>query len=134
MKTSLAKYKGGLRTEITHIKSNTNYLTDAPTDNNGLGSTFSPTDLVATSLASCMLTMIGIYCSKNNLKFENGEASIVKTMASEPRRIAKIEIELDLSGNGFSDKDQIKLTGIAKNCPVAKSLSSEIIQDLKVVF
>jgi uncharacterized OsmC-like protein len=134
MKTSLVKYKGELQTEITHIKSASSSLTDAPVDNNGKGSNFSPTDLVATSLASCMITVIGIHCNKNGLHFNQAEAYVTKRMTDNPRRISEIEVDLDLSGNDFTVDLQDRITRIAKNCPVAKSLNSEIIQNLKINF
>jgi putative redox protein len=73
MLTSTVKYLGDLRTECTHLKSNTIIVTDAPVDNKGKGSTFSPTDLVATAYASCMLTIMGIYCNEHQLEFKHAE-------------------------------------------------------------
>lgn len=134
MKTALVKYVGNLQTKITHIKSSSTYTTDAPTDNNGKGSDFSPTDLAATALASCMLTIIGIYCEQNKIKFDFAEAEVIKKMGDNPRRIIEIEIEMDLSKNKFTKKESTKIERVAKNCPVAKSLNPEIIQSLKIKF
>lgn len=134
MKTSSIKYLGNLKTEITHLKSGNSGITDAPTDNNGKGSNFSPTDLVATSLASCMITMIGIYCDQNSFEFHQAEAAVTKKMASNPRRIIEIEIELDLSENQFPREIQDRIIRVAKTCPVANSLHPEINQKLDIKF
>ena len=101
MATSTVKYLGGLRTECTHLQSGTVIHTDAPTDNHGKGEKFSPTDLVATAYASCMLTIIGIYCNEHGYSFENGSATVTKIMTPPPRRIGKLVIDMDLSGNGW---------------------------------
>lgn len=134
MKTSSISYKGSLQTKITHIKSGSSYLTDAPTDNNGKGSNFSPTDLVATALASCMITVIGIYCEQHEITFQQAEATVQKTMGDNPRRISEIEIDLDLSMNSFTEKEKVKIKRVAENCPVAKSLAPEIIQKLNIIY
>jgi uncharacterized OsmC-like protein len=126
MATSHVKYLGELRTECTHLQSGTVILTDAPTDNKGKGEKFSPTDLVATAYASCMLSIIGIHCNENNIPFNHGQASVTKIMASGPRRISKIIIDMDLKGNGWDEETADRLIRVAKACPVAKSVSEEI--------
>ena len=103
MPTSTVKYLGGLRTECTHLQSGTVIHTDAPTDNHGKGEKFSPTDLVATAYASCMVSLIGIYCNEHGLSYENGSATVTKIMAANPRRIGKLVIEMDLSNNGWDE-------------------------------
>ena len=90
-------YITNLRTECQHLKSSNTFITDAPTDNNGKGEAFSPTDTVATALASCMLTIIGIKAENSDFSIENTVAEVTKTMASEPRRISKIEINFHLN-------------------------------------
>ena len=132
MLTSKVKYIGDLRTECTHLSSGVAIVTDAPVDNKGKGSSFSPTDLLATSFASCMLTIIGIHCEVQNLNFEKGEASIKKIMASNPRRIGCLEIELNLSGNNWDEKTAQKIIQIGKACPVAKTLGENI--EIKYTF
>ena len=87
MATSKIEYLGDLRTKSIHLASGKEIITDAPLDNNGKGEFFSPTDLVAVSYVSCMLTIIGIYCNNNNIDFTFGHASINKVMSSNPRRI-----------------------------------------------
>ena len=96
------KYEGELRCSAVHLKSGNSIISDAPIDNHGKGESFSPTDLVATAYASCMLSIIGIHCNENNLAFTHGKASVLKIMESAPRRISRIEIAMDFSGNGWS--------------------------------
>ena len=88
--TSKVIYKGALRTEATHIRSGNTIITDAPTDNKGKGEAFSPTDLVATALASCMLTIMGIKANESNINIEGASAEVKKIMATGPRRIAQV--------------------------------------------
>jgi putative redox protein len=126
MPTIAISYKGGLRTELTHMQSGTRLITDAPVDNNGKGESFSPTDLVAGAYVSCMLTIIGIYCEQNGLKFEHGEGSVEKIMQSGPRKIGELLINLDLSENGWEMKDCLKIERAARTCPVALSVDPNI--------
>lgn len=126
MLTSTVKYLGDLRTECTHVNSNTTIVTDAPVDNNGKGSAFSPTDLVATAYASCMLTIMGIYCNEHQVEFKHAEAKVTKIMASDPRRIGAIEIEIDLRGNDWDDKTAQKVINAGKACPVARTLENNV--------
>lgn len=132
MATATVKYLGGLRTECTHLQSGTVIYTDAPTDNHGKGEKFSPTDLVATAYASCMMSIIGIYCNEHGHTYEHGSATVTKVMASSPRRIGKIVIDIDISGNGWDEvtKEKVKRTALA--CPVAKSVSEDI--ELEITF
>jgi len=123
--TSQVIYNGGLRTECTHVKSGDSFVTDAPTDNNGLGQAFSPTDTIATGLASCMLTMMGIKASGMELDLEGSKAEVTKHMAANPRRISKIEVTLSLPSN-VSDKERKILTHTANTCPVLYSLHPDI--------
>ena len=134
MATLRIEYLGGLRTQATHLKSGNTIVTDAPIDNNGLGEAFSPTDLVATAYISCMLTIIGIYCDKNGLEFKKGNGSVDKIMGSGPRRVSRLEIELDLTGNGWSEEEQKAVISAAEACPVAKSVHEEIELEFKYSF
>ena len=95
MKTASVRYLGELRTECTHLSSGTKIITDAPLDNHGKAEAFSPTDLVATSLASCVMTIMGIYCQSHQIPFVSAEATIEKQMASDPRRISKIVLQVN---------------------------------------
>lgn len=126
MITSEVKYLGGLRTECRHLKSGEIVYTDAPVDNKGKGEKFSPTDLVATAYASCMLTIMGIFCQEHGLNFVNGSAKIIKHMYSDPRRIGKLSIEMDLRGNGWNSKDTDKVIRAGKTCPVAMTVDRDV--------
>ena len=128
------KYVGELRTESTHLKSSNVIITDAPTDNNGKGNAFSPTDLVASALCSCMTTVMGICANKNQFDLPNSTAHVTKVMCSHPRRISKIIIEINFEKNNLSEQNVEKLIAVAKGCPVAQSLSSDLIQEVKFNF
>jgi len=124
------KYIGELRTQSTHLKSSDVILTDAPVDNNGKGDAFSPTDLVASALCSCMTTVMGICAEKNNFELPKSTALVTKDMESHPRRISKIIIEINFDKNNLSDQQIEKLIAVAKGCPVAQSLNSDLIQEV----
>lgn len=126
MHTSTVKYLGDLTTECTHLKSGTKIVTDAPVDNNGKGSAFSPTDLVATAYASCMFTIMGIYCQNHGVTFKQGEAWITKVMSAAPRRIEKIVIEMNLQSNNWNDATAQKIIAAGKACPVARTLGDNV--------
>ena len=128
------KYIGELRTESTHLKSSNVIITDAPTDNNGKGNAFSPTDLVASALCSCMTTVMGICANKNQFDLPNSTAHVTKVMSSHPRRISKIIIEINFEKNNLSEKNVEKLIAVAKGCPVAQSLSADLIQEVRFNF
>ncbi|MFS4415146.1 OsmC family protein [Maribacter sp. 2307ULW6-5] len=123
--TAKVTYTGNLRTQCVHLKSGDSFVTDAPTDNNGLGEAFSPTDTVATGLASCMLTMMGIKARDLGVDLEGATAEVTKHMASNPRRISKIEVALQLPA-GVSEKHRKMLVHTADTCPVHYSLHPEI--------
>ena len=128
------KYVGELRTESTHLKSSNVIITDAPTDNNGKGNAFSPTDLVASALCSCMTTVMGICANKNQFDLPNSTAHITKVMSSHPRRISKIILEINFDNNNLSEQNIEKLKAVAKGCPVAQSLSSDLVQEVRFNF
>ena len=129
MPTSTVKYIGELRTEATHIQSNTTIYTDAPKDNHGKGEMFSPTDLTATSLASCMISIMGIVSMKEGITPTDGTiAEVTKVMYADPRRIGEIHIKLNFPKNNFSDKEKKIYENAALTCPVAKSLHPDIKQ------
>ena len=125
MSTSKVTYLGNLRTENEHLKSGGKYFTDAPTDNNGKGEAFSPTDTVATGLANCMLTVMGIKARNMEVILDGSTATVTKTMASNPRRISKIEVILNLPSN-ISEKSKKILENTANTCPVHQSLNPDI--------
>ena len=128
------KYVGELRTESTHLKSSNVIITDAPTDNNGKGNAFSPTDLIASALCSCMTTVMGICANKNQFDLPNSTAHITKVMSSHPRRISKIIVEINFDKNNLSEQNIEKLIAVAEGCPVAQSLSSDLIQEVRFNF
>ncbi|MFN6038106.1 MAG: OsmC family protein [Bacteroidota bacterium] len=131
--TSSIIYEGDLRTTCTHLKSGQSIITDAPTDNHGKGEAFSPTDLLATSLGSCMLTVMGIVADRNDININGTKANITKAMTENPRRVAEIVVEIIFpNGKTYSDKEKALLENAAKSCPVAKSLHTDI--DQKISF
>ncbi len=133
MLISEVHYSGQLRTSCKHLKSGTEIITDAPIDNNGKGEAFSPTDLVATALVSCMMTIIGIKTKEMNLGLKM-KASIEKIMGKSPRKIDKINIAMTISGQSISDEQKELIKDAALNCPVAKSLNTDIIQNVFFEF
>ena len=126
MITSKIEYLGGLRTKCTHLQSGKEILTDAPIDNNGKGEAFSPTDLVATAYVSCVMTIMGIHCDQNDIPFTSAIATVEKIMASGPRRISQLNIQMDLSGNNWNKEIAERVIRIGKACPVANSVSNDI--------
>lgn len=134
MLISRVTYTKNLRCESLHLKSGSKILTDAPTDNKGKGEAFSPTDLAATSLANCMITIMGILIQEKDLAVSEIKADVHKHMAAEPRRISKIEVFLNIKGENLSEKDKKMLENAAKNCPVALSLHPEVIQAVNFSF
>lgn len=125
--TSKVKYVGGLRSEALHVQSNTSIITDAPTDNHGKGEAFSPTDLVATALASCIVTTIGIVAMREGMTPIDGTtAEVTKVMYTEPRRIGEIIIRLTFPKNNYSDKERKMYENAANTCPVHKSLHPDL--------
>ena len=131
--TSVVSYLGNLRTESVHISSNEKIVTDAPTDNNGKGEAFSPTDLVASSLSSCILTVIGIVSKQIKYDLTNTTSSVKKIMGDNPRRIVEIEVKIEFSQSADSKKRAI-IEKTALNCPVAKSLHPDIKQTISFIW
>ncbi|MBW7848458.1 MAG: OsmC family protein [Bacteroidales bacterium] len=127
-------YTTGLRTEMTHLASGTKVLTDAPIDNQGKGELFSPTDLASASLASCMLTIMGIAAREHGFNIDGTKALVTKEMKSEPRRIGRIIVELYFPHNTYSQKQKKILEHISKTCPVALSLHPDLKQEVKLIY
>jgi uncharacterized OsmC-like protein len=128
--TSALVYLGGLRTEATHLASGTKVQFDAPIDNHGKGEAFSPTDMVATSLGTCMMTLMGIAANAHGIKMEGTKANILKVMGAAPRKIAEIRIVFEFPANEYSSKDKKILQNAALTCPVALSLHPELLQNI----
>ena len=129
MNTFEVKYQGHLRTIVTHLDSGSKIRTDAPKDNHGLGDTFSPTDILCSSLASCILTIMAISVEKNNIDIKDATAIVKKTMLNNPRRIAKIEIELTFPKQ-YDSKTKTILERAAYNCPVHRAISESVEKNI----
>jgi putative redox protein len=135
MTTAVVRYTGDLRTECIHTRSGAKIITDAPTDNHGKGEAFSPTDMVSTALATCILTTIGIVAARDNMTPITGsEAMVTKVMYSDPRRIGEIIISIKFAGGNFTDKEKIIYERTAHTCPVAKSLSPDLKQEITFIW
>ncbi len=125
------KYLGELRTEGTHLKSGIQIITDAPLDNNGKGEAYSPTDLVASALASCMITIMGIEANKNSWNIKGVHAEVEKIMSASPRKIAAVRINLSFPSSTPKDAEsRAILEHAALTCPVALSLNADIRQEV----
>ena len=130
---SKVKYKGELRTEAEHLRSGKTIITDAPIDNQGKGEAFSPTDLVATALASCMMTIMGIVAERDGIKLEGTIAEVEKIMAENPRRIGEIKIKIKFSQKLNRDERE-KLERAAKTCPVSGSLNENLKETFEFIY
>lgn len=129
--TSIVTYLGDLRTSSIHLQSGTEILSDAPVDNNGKGEAFSPTDILANALATCMMTIMGIKARDMELDLKGSTAEVIKIMNAEPRRIGAIEIAFEMYGTA-NIKNRKILERAAMTCPVFLSLHPEI--DKRIVF
>ena len=123
--TSKVEYLGSLRTESEHLQSGSKMITDAPVDNHGKGEAFSPTDTVANALATCMLTVMGIKADALEIDMKGTTAEVTKTMAAEPRRISKIEVNIKFPGS-YDEKVMKTLENTGRTCPVLQSLHPDI--------
>ena len=132
--TSTVEYNNELRTTCVHLQSNQQLITDAPTDNMGKGEAFSPTDLVATALASCMLTVMGIKANQLDINLGGTKALVEKKMVSNPRRIQQVNVSITFPENSWPENIQKSLQNVAVNCPVAKSLHTDIKQNVQFNF
>lgn len=123
--TAKVTYEGELRTTCLHLRSGNQFTTDAPVDNQGLGQAFSPTDTVATGLASCMITVMGIKARDLEVDLRGATAEVTKHMAADPRRIAKIEVRFELPKT-VSEKNRKILERTGNTCPIHYSLHPDI--------
>ena len=126
-------YYGDLRTSVEHLDSGATIKTDAPKDNHGLGQSFSPTDLVCASLASCMLTIMAIAIKKHNVDIKGTTANVNKKMSQTPRMISQIDININFPIN-YPNKIKNLLERSAINCPVHKSLSEKIKKNINFIY
>ncbi len=134
MATVSTLYSGNLRTEATHEQSGTVIITDAPLDNHGRGEAFSPTDLLAASLGSCMLTLIGISAKNHGFSIDGTQVSITKIMAANPRRVSAIEVILSFPHVLYETNIKNIIEKAALTCPVALSLHPDIEQRVTFNF
>jgi putative redox protein len=134
MTTAETIYTGELRTKAIHCNSGISIITDAPVDNHGKGESFSPTDLLATSLGSCMLTIMGIEADKRGFDIDGTKVSITKIMSSDPRRVSAVDVVLRFPHNNYTDQEKRLLSHISKTCPVALSLHPEISQNVTIYY
>lgn len=131
--TSTIHYLGDLRHTATHLQSGSTLITDAPVDNNGKGEAFSPTDLLATSLGLCMMTIIGIRCRQHSLAEPQMRAEVTKIMAANPRRVSEVRIQLHIEGP-YTPEDQAMIEREGRACPVALSLHPDLKQEITFHF
>ena len=133
MNTFEIKYKGDLRTTAIHLDSGSEINTDAPKDNHGLGETFSPTDMVCTALASCILTIMAIAVERDDIDIKGTTAVVKKTMGKNPRRISKIDIDLTFPRE-YDQKTKTILERAAYNCPVHHTLSDTVEKNISLTY
>lgn len=134
METVRTKYKGDLRTEAVHVRSGSVIVSDAPVDNKGKGENFSPTDMVATALGSCIFTIMGIAARENGFSIDGSSCKITKIMTENPRRIGEIKIDFDITANNYSESQKQILENCVKTCPVARSLHESVFQNVTLIF
>ncbi len=135
MATALITYTGDLRTNAIHVQSGSKIETDAPTDNKGKGERFSPTDLVAVALATCIVTTLGIAASIHGFNIDGAECEVTKVMTSSPRKIGEIVIAISFPQSlPFTDKQKTKIEHIAHTCPVYESLHPDCIKTISFVW
>lgn len=130
MATSKVIYLGNLRTQATHLASGQSIITDAPVDNHGRGEAFSPTDLTATSLAACIITTMAIGAEPRGINIEKAEAEVQKIMASSPRRISGVHVEVKMKISPDTPENRHILEQIGYSCPVQRSLHTDIDQQI----
>lgn len=131
MATIKTVYLGELRTENEHIQSGNNVITDAPCDNQGRGEYFSPTDLLATSLGSCIMTIMGIKARDNGINIEGTKVDVTKIMASDPRRVAEVIVEFTFPDRKYTDAEKQIVEGVAGSSPVPLSLHPDLKQTIR---
>ncbi len=134
MPTASLTYMGGLRTRLQHEKSGQEIFTDAPVDNHGKGEAFSPTDLLSGALIACMVTIVGILAESKNLALGQVTGTVNKFMAESPRRVSALQTTLTFTGNELSLKERQMVENAAMNCPVVKSLHTDIAVSVRFIY
>ncbi|NOU61269.1 OsmC family peroxiredoxin [Marinifilum sp. JC070] len=132
MTTIKSKYLGDLRTECIHLQSGNKIFTDAPTDNRGKGEAFSPTDLLATSLGSCIMTIMGIVARDNDIDIVGTELDITKIMASDPRRVSEVIVEFNFPDKEYTNEQKKIIESVAGTSPVPLSVHYNLKQTIKM--
>ena len=131
MATVQTTYLGDLRTESVHLQSGSRILTDAPTDNRGKGEAFSPTDMLATALGTCILTIMGIKAIDNNIDIRGTKLDITKIMASDPRRVDEVIMEFHFPDRTYSEEEKKMIESVAGISPVPLSVHSDLKQTIR---
>lgn len=131
MTTVKTVYLGELRTENEHLQSGNKIITDAPTDNQGKGEAFSPTDLLATALGNCIMTIMGIKARDNGIDIIGTKLDVTKVMASDPRRVAEVVVEFTFPKKNYSEEEKKLIESVAGTSPVPLSLHPDLKQTLK---
>jgi len=131
MTTIKTIYLGELRTENEHVQSGNKVITDAPTDNRGKGEFFSPTDLLATALGSCIMTIMGITARDNDIDIEGTTVDVTKIMASDPRRVAEVVVEFTFPQKEYTEDEKRIVESVAGTSPVPLSLHPELKQTIR---
>jgi len=131
MATVKTTYLGDLRTENIHLQSGSKIITDAPRDNRGKGEAFSPTDLLATSLGTCIMTIMGMKAMDNGIDLTGTEIEITKIMASAPRRVGEVILEFNFPKKGYSEEDKRLIENVASTCPAPLSVHPDLKQTIR---
>lgn len=124
-------YLGDLRTENIHLQSGTRIITDAPVDNRGKGEAFSPTDLLATSLGNCIMTIMGIKAMDNGIDITGTEIEITKIMANDPRRVGEVVMEFHFPKKGYTEEEKRLIESVAGTSPVPLSVHTNVKQTIR---
>jgi uncharacterized OsmC-like protein len=131
MTTIKTTYLGDLRTENIHLQSGSKIITDAPTDNRGRGEGFSPTDMLATALANCIMTIMGIKAMDHGIDISGTEIEITKIMANDPRRVAEVAMEFNFPKKDYTEKEKQLIESVAGISPVPLSVHPNLKQTVK---
>lgn len=131
MTTIKTIYLGDLRTENEHLQSGNKVITDAPTDNQGKGEAFSPTDLLATALGNCIMTIMGIKARDNGIDIIGTKIDITKIMASDPRRVAEVIVDFHFPKKNYTEEEKRLIESVAGISPVPLSLHPDLKQTIK---
>lgn len=127
-------YKGELRAVSTHLRSGVELMTDAPPDNQGKGESFSPTDLLATALGTCMITVMGIAAKKHGINIDGSRLEVTKIMHAQPRKVSAVEVKVYMPEASYTDKEKEILEIAGRTCPVALSLHPDLKQEIVFIY